>query len=113
MSADYLQLADIFVLPSFSESMPNTLQEALCMGLGVVAHNVGGVADCVDGNGLLVDPAALSELTQGLHTAASSAGLRETWKQRSLDLAQDFSMERKTELVESIYLERMRRRGLL
>ena len=30
--ADYLQVCHAFALPSLSESMPNTLQEAVCMG---------------------------------------------------------------------------------
>ncbi len=111
--ADYLQLAEIFVLPSFSESMPNTLQEALCMGLGVVANDVGGVADCVADNGLLVKPGDLKELTGALRTAASSAALRMNWKEKSLELAADFAMDRKVRLVESIYLECLSRRGLI
>ncbi len=111
--ADYLQLAEIFVLPSFSESMPNTLQEALCMGLGVVANDVGGVADCVSNNGLLVKPGARHALTEALQTAASSAALRTNWKKRSLELAADFTMERKIQQVETIYLERIRQRGLV
>ena len=83
------------------------------MGLGVVANDVGGVADCVADNGLLVKPGDLKELTGALRTAASSAALRMNWKEKSLELAADFAMDRKVRLVESIYLECLSRRGLI
>jgi L-malate glycosyltransferase len=56
---------DIFVLPSRSEGMSNTILEAMASGVPVVATNVGGAEELVDDGrtGRLVpreDPAALS-----------------------------------------------------
>jgi glycosyltransferase involved in cell wall biosynthesis len=61
-----LSAADIHVSPSWYESFPNNILEAMCAGLPVIATRVGGVPEqVVDGvTGLLVpaqDPAALSE----------------------------------------------------
>ncbi len=58
--------ADIFVLPSFTESCPLTVIEAMATGLPVVASEVGGMSELIsDGkDGLLVrpgDPAQLAE----------------------------------------------------
>ncbi len=61
----YLQAADIFVLPSHGEGMPNALLEAMGAGLPCIATSVGGIPeaiqDCV--NGLLIpskSPAAIA-----------------------------------------------------
>lgn len=66
----YLRDADLFVLPSYQEGMPNALLEAMACGLPVVATRIGGVVDVVkDGeNGLLVEP--------GDHVSLAEAVLR-------------------------------------
>lgn len=43
----YFQAADIFVLPSQSEGMPNVLLEAMSCALACIATNVGGVPDVI------------------------------------------------------------------
>jgi glycosyltransferase involved in cell wall biosynthesis len=65
---DFLQAADIFVLPSLQEGMPNSLLEAMACGLAPVATRIGGVVDIIidDKNGVLVEASDFQELTQGL-----------------------------------------------
>jgi L-malate glycosyltransferase len=69
--AEQMQQADLFVLPSRSESLGTVLAEAAATGLPAVASNVGGVPEVVDeSSGVLVapeDPGALAAgITQAL-----------------------------------------------
>ena len=60
-SKDVLALlagADVFLFPSLREGMPNSVLEAMAMGLPVVASNVGAIPEMIDvpDGGLLFDP---------------------------------------------------------
>jgi glycosyltransferase involved in cell wall biosynthesis len=110
--ADYLQLFDAFVLASRSESMPNTVLEALTFGLPVVATRVGGVPELVAGNGILVPPDDEAALADALAGMIGDTDRREGWRAASLALADRFSMDRKVRAVEEVYTTLLKRRGL-
>lgn len=65
---EYLNMSDIFVFPSFSEGMPNSLLEAMACGLPVIASRIGGVVDVVeDGkSGILFEPGDVSGLASAM-----------------------------------------------
>jgi glycosyltransferase involved in cell wall biosynthesis len=75
----YLQSSDIFILPSATEGLSNSLLEAMACGLPPVATNVGGAPDTVThgDEGLLISPDAPAELEDALTTLLGDAGLRE------------------------------------
>jgi glycosyltransferase involved in cell wall biosynthesis len=62
---DWYRAADLTLLPSRSEGLPNVLRESLACGTPFVASNVGGIAEIAEGDaGRLVragDPVALAD----------------------------------------------------
>lgn len=65
--ATFYQKADVFVLPSYEEGMPNVILEAMASGLAIVATDIGGNEELVDQgvNGFLyTDHSQLASLLQ-------------------------------------------------
>lgn len=60
--------ADLFVLPSTEDNLPNTVMEALACGLPCVAFNVGGLPDMITHmeNGYLARAFEADDLTNGI-----------------------------------------------
>lgn len=101
--SDYLQVFDVFVLPSLSESMPNTVLEAVCAGLPLMASRVGGVPEIVDGNGLLFEPGDVHAMTKTLRTMIEEPELRARFAARSEEIRPRFDLAAKVAHVEAIY----------
>lgn len=66
--ADVLREASIYVQPSLSEGLPNSLLEAMACGIPVVVTRVGGMPDVVEDtvHGLVVEPGQPEELAAAL-----------------------------------------------
>jgi len=61
--------ADAFVLPSFSENLPNTIMEAMACGVPCVGFEVGGIPEMIDHkeNGYVARYKDSADLARGLH----------------------------------------------
>ncbi len=99
---------DVFVLPSHSEGMSNTLLEAMSCGLPVVATRVGGSPEVIEENhsGLLFAAGSVAELSKCLELLAENAKVRDQLGEmgRSRVLAK-FSLERMVDRYSELYLE--------
>ncbi|MBK5218728.1 MAG: glycosyltransferase family 4 protein [Thermoleophilia bacterium] len=75
---ELLREAAIFVLPSTSEGLPMALLEAMACAIAVVATEVGGVPDVLNGgsDALLVAPGDPDGLAEALSRLAGDAELR-------------------------------------
>jgi glycosyltransferase involved in cell wall biosynthesis len=76
--APYLEVSDVFVLPSVGEGMPNALLEAMSTGLPCVASAIGGCRDVITDRqtGLLVPPEDPTALQRALEELLQSPVLR-------------------------------------
>jgi glycosyltransferase involved in cell wall biosynthesis len=70
---DQFARASVLALPSFQENAPMVIQEAMAVGLPVVATDVGGVRDQIDDgkSGYVVPPGDVSQLAARLQAVLS------------------------------------------
>ena len=105
---DYIRAMDVFILPSFSEGMSNTILEAMACSRAVVATNVGGNPELVshEKTGLLVPSdddkkmaAAILDLLQHpeKRRAFAAAGRRK--------VEQQFTFRQMIRRYEKLYIE--------
>jgi glycosyltransferase involved in cell wall biosynthesis len=77
--ADWMRLFGCMVQPSLTEGTPNSVLEALCLQVPVIATAVGGVPDLVmhGCNGLLVPAEDATQLADAMKLVLESAELRD------------------------------------
>ena len=65
---DVYNAADVFVLPSLSENLPNTIMEAMACGVPCVAFKVGGIPEEIDHlkNGYVAAYRDANDLAKGI-----------------------------------------------
>jgi len=107
-----LQEADLMVLPSHTEGLPNVALEALVMEVPVLATRVGGTPEVVrDGEtGSLVEPHAPAALAAALIDFASDPSRWNLMAVRGRRLVEShFDFRARTRKLESIYLNTVER----
>ncbi len=108
----YLAAMDIGVLSSLAEGFSNSLLEYMASGLPIVATDVGGNREALDGTGILVspnDPAALAQAILQLR----SPELRRQFGHAACQSVKRFSLERAERRMEELYGEMLTLKGNL
>lgn len=82
----YLNISDIFILPTLHETLSVSLLEASAMSLPLISCNVGGVPEVVENNvnGLLVAPGDAEALQKAIETLADDEKKRHKMGEESL-----------------------------
>jgi glycosyltransferase involved in cell wall biosynthesis len=110
----WLRHIDIFVLPSLSEALSNSLMEAMACGCCAVASQVGGNPELVqDGlTGLLFERGNIADLARALREAILNADLRRYLADAGHDfLHTNFSIASSARRMGEIYRELQASRG--
>ncbi|MCF6147392.1 MAG: methyltransferase domain-containing protein [Candidatus Kuenenia sp.] len=68
-------MADLFVIPSIEDNLPNTVVESMACGTPVVGFNIGGIPDMIDHreNGYVAKPTDAEDLVKGINWILSSS----------------------------------------
>lgn len=82
-------LADVFVLPSLEDNLPNMVMEALACGVPVVAFNQGGIPEMIDHkqNGYVAQYQSAQDFAQGINWVLTNDAelLKNKARQKVLD----------------------------
>jgi glycosyltransferase involved in cell wall biosynthesis len=75
---NYLANADVFILASHSEGLPNSLMEAMLCGIPSIATNVGSVSDLIINGetGILIEKQNIEQLADGINQLINNENLR-------------------------------------
>ncbi len=104
--ADWLRKIDVFVLPSLSEALSNSLMEAMACGCAVTASSTGGNIELVQPNstGLLFPPGDAAALAANLRTLVENESLRsQLAANASRFIREGFSLEQSARRMAEIY----------
>lgn len=100
-----LKRMDVFVLPSYSEGLPNALMEGMAVGCAPVASDVGGVRILLEGSiGLTFPPGDRAALSKHLERLIGNAALRKKMGRQVQDrISKRFDQEKEIpELIKAL-----------
>jgi glycosyltransferase involved in cell wall biosynthesis len=101
----FLKALDIFLLSSDSkEGVPQSVIQALMMGLPVIATDVGSTKDLFyENNFLLIPPRDVNLLVNNLKTLLDKPGLRMELSKRALENSGDFNKKNMATKIINVY----------
>ena len=92
---DVYHAADVFVLPSLSENLPNTIMEAMACGVPCVGFRVGGIPEEIDHrrNGYVAEYRSAEDLARGIRWILTEADYDELSKNAVHKVMQNYSQQ--------------------
>lgn len=103
--ADFYNMADVFVFPSYREGLPVALMEAMASGLRCVASRNRGTNDLLPDSKLRFNPADVKELKEKLRIALTEDCSEEIRKNK--EHLTKFDIKNVLELTRKLYLREM------
>lgn len=97
---DYLNMADIFVLPTLNEGCCNAIMEALACGLPVVSSNKSFNFDVLDRtNSIMVDPMNVDAIADAILDLKENKELRQQLSKGALSKAKKFTISHRASII--------------
>lgn len=104
--AAWMKVMNCLVQPSLTDGTPNSVLEAMLLGIPVIATDTGGIPDVIDAGetGLLVEPDSPVALAEAMKKMVRSSTLRsQLAAEAKYRVAKEFSPTRQRELLEMLY----------
>ena len=92
---DVYNAVDVFVLPSLSENLPNTIMEAMACGVPCVGFRVGGIPEEIDHkqNGYVAEYRSAEDLARGIRWILTEADYESLCHHAVQKVAQNYSQQ--------------------
>jgi glycosyltransferase involved in cell wall biosynthesis len=100
---EYYRGADVLVLTSLGEGSNQTVVEAMACGLPVIASDVRGIRDVVDGAGILVPPGDPTAVAAALRRVSEEPMLLGALRERGLDRARTLTWGAVVAEIDGVY----------
>ncbi|MEI8121979.1 MAG: glycosyltransferase, partial [bacterium] len=104
--------ADVTVMTSLQENLPNSIMESMACGTPVAAFNIGGIPQLVvpGVTGMLAQPFDTAELAAGMESVLSDPALRDRMGRESrLKIVSEFDTEVISHRYQDLYRELLKR----
>jgi glycosyltransferase involved in cell wall biosynthesis len=105
--------ADMFVLPSVEDNLPNTIMEAMACGVPCVGFNVGGIPEMIDHkkNGYVANYKDAADLAEGMRWVLDGADIKELSRQAVAKVASHYSQRAVALRYIDVYNEAMAKKS--
>ena len=92
---DIYHAVDVFVLPSLSENLPNTIMEAMACGVPCIGFRVGGIPEEIDHkrNGYVAEYRNAGDLAEGIRWILTEADYEELSRNAIQKVARNYSQQ--------------------
>ena len=98
--AEYLNMADVFVLPTLSEGCNNAIIEAMACGLPIISSNLPFNWDVLnERNSIMVDPMNVAEIATAFKSLKYDEERREIMSNAALETAADLTIDKRAERI--------------
>lgn len=98
--AEYMALADVFVLPTLHEGSSNVIIEAMASGLPIVSSDIPEIkVQCNPEYAILVDPMNTNDISEALNTILANDTLRIQMSQSAFEASRQFDITQRAQRI--------------